>query len=86
MQSLLFQLSGVAALLVLLDGLWDHAPLAHTLVFTVAVGTTVYSVLLVAQATLRYVVTHQPAAGDADAPAPPAPSDAELAPAPAPVS
>ncbi len=57
MQPLLFQLSGISALLMLLSQLWSDAPLERTLVLTVGVGATVYSVLLIVQAVLRYALT-----------------------------
>jgi len=56
MQSLTFQISGIAALLTLLNQLWGYAPLERSLVITIAAGTVVYSVLLVGQAVVRHVL------------------------------
>ncbi|MEP0548566.1 MAG: hypothetical protein ABJF88_16645 [Rhodothermales bacterium] len=78
MQSLTLQISGIAALLMLLNQLWGYAPLERSLVVTIGAGTVVYSVLLVGQAVVRYVITAAAAPDIAtdDAPAEPPPADA----------
>lgn len=80
MQSLTLQISGIAALLMLLNQLWGYAPLERSLVVTIGVGTAVYSVLLVGQAVVRHVVAAAATSDDAD---PAAPSSAD-APSPSP--
>jgi hypothetical protein len=89
MQSLTLQISGIAALLMLLNQLWGYAPLERSLVVTIGAGTAVYSVLLVGQAVARYVITAAAAApesGEPDAADPTVPSPADAPPSSPPVS
>ena len=83
MQSLTLQISGIAALLMLLNQLWGYAPLERSLVVTIGAGTAVYSVLLVGQAIVRYVLTAAAAPDATDAADPTAPPSAD-APSPSP--
>lgn len=70
MRSLVLQISGISALLVLLNQLWSYASLERALVVTLVAGGAVYGVLLVGQAVTRSLLT-----GAGEAPPPPGSAD-----------
>lgn len=82
MHSLLTQISGLAALLVLLNGLWGGVPLSRVFLLMAGVGLASYGVLLAGRVAVRYILAYappptappaeggEPAAGGAAPPAP----------------